>query len=495
KAMFPMIATNELFPDEVTQGGLVNVEFNALYVALLSGLDLGNPVFQPLTEAAESQNWALLASGLANLTPVEIAHAPQLTDFLHLILALETGQGTSSSDDAYWEARSPANDLPAVVADHIPAFLVGGWNDLFQAGEPMNYVELQNLYDGRPQTAAMLPNQPVTNRYQLLMGPWMHVTTGMGINVQALELEWFDTWLLGQKTPLGNTITPLHMQELNTNQWYSSAQWPIPNAPVTPFYFGAGRSDSGALSLNDGTLSTTKPTSSSGADTVLFDGVSSPCDVQSDQWGAGALALAFGELKSSNPCDDDDVTLGTGPGALTYTTAPFAQSKIISGPITASVFLSSTTTDSELAATVEAVSPSGVSKPLTTGGLLGSMRALDPSKTWMASDGFPLLAVHPLTAVSQQPLVPGHVTEEDIQIFPTFAQIPAGWRLRVTLTTGDTPHILPTLSQLPHLIGGIYEVQRNAAAASVLNVPLAPLSSFWVPCGSICTLAGPSGTY
>ncbi len=127
-----------------------------------------------------------------------------LVSFLHLVLAVETGQGDGAYDDAYWAARSPAHDLPAVVADHIPAFLVGGWNDLFESGEPMNYVGLQNIYDGRPQTAAMTSGQAVTPRYQLLMGPWQHVTTGTGVNISALELEWFDTWLLGEHTPLGD---------------------------------------------------------------------------------------------------------------------------------------------------------------------------------------------------------------------------------------------------------------------------------------------------
>jgi hypothetical protein len=202
--------------------------------------------------------------------------------------------------------------------------------------------------------------------------------------------------------------------------------------------------------------------------------------------------LRIGHLQHDQPLRRKRCHPGRRTGALTYTTGPFAQSKAIAGPIDATVYLSSTTVDSELAATVEAVSPSGVSKPFTSGALLGSMRALDPSETWMGSDGIPLLPVHPLTGASQE--LPGHVTEEDIQIFPTFGVIPAGWRLRVTFTTGDTPHIVPTVMQLPRLVGGIYQIERNASAASVLNVPLAPLSSFWVPCGSLCSLDEPSGT-
>ena len=99
--------------------------------------------------------------------------------------------------------------------------------------------------------------------------------------------------------------------------------------------------------------------------------------------------------------------------------------------------------------------------------------------------------MHPLTQASEQPIVPGQVTRQDIAIFPTMAELPTDWRLRVSITTGDTPHLCPTLAQLPHMIGGIYQVQRNAGAASELTVPVAPASAFDIPCGSICSAAGP----
>ena len=193
KAMFPIIAGNDLYADTVTQGGIPDTEFAATYVALLSGLNLTNPALQPLVAAVRSGNPMLLASGLADLAPTVTAHSPMLISFLHLVLAVESGQGAGAFDDAYSAARSPPHDLPAVVADKIPAFLVGGWNDLFESGGPMNYAGLQNLYDGRSQYAAMTPEQPVTPRYQLLMGPWQHMTTGTGVDMSALELEWFDT--------------------------------------------------------------------------------------------------------------------------------------------------------------------------------------------------------------------------------------------------------------------------------------------------------------
>jgi hypothetical protein len=382
-----------------------------------------------------------------------------------------------------------------VVADHIPAFLVGGWTDLFESGEPMNYVGLQNLYDGRPQTAAMTAGQTVTPRYQLLMGPWQHVTTGTGVNISALELEWFDTWLMGEQTPLSTTKDPLHLDIRNsgpdTGSWVDAADWPLPNATPTSYYFGTGPSGTDSLSQNDGTLTLSAPTSGTGSDEVLWTGATSPCDVQTDQWGAGALALGFQSLRTNDPCDLNDVTLGAGPGSLVYTSAPLTSPEVLAGPIDATVYVTSVTTDTELAATVEAVSPTGESLPMSSGALLGSMRALDASSTWTTSSGAILRPVHPLTQASAQPVVPGQVTREDIQVFPTMTELPAGWRLRVTITTGDTPHLYPSVAQAPHLFGGIYNVQRNADAASSLTVPLAPVTSFDDPCGDVCSAQGP----
>jgi hypothetical protein len=323
------------------------------------------------------------------------------------------------------------------------------------------------------------------------MGPWQHVTTGTGVTISAIELEWFDTYLLGERTPLGTTTTPLHLKVLNSDQWVDAAQWPLPAATPTPYYLAPGRSGSAAFSPNDGELTTATPAVTQGADSIDYTAASSPCDIQTDQWGAGALALGFHTFDTNDPCDLNDVSLGVGPGALTYTTAPFTQPEVVAGPVDATLYTTSNTADTELAATVEAILPTGQSLPLSSGALLGSQRALDPSRTWTAADGEPLLPVHPLTQDSQQFIVPGQVTRQDIQIYPTMMELPAGWRLRVTITTSDTPHLVPAVTQLPKLLGGIYQVQRRAGAASFINVPIAPASDFTTDCGTLCSPAGP----
>ena len=86
--------------------------------------------------------------------------------------------------------------------------------------------------------------------------------------------------------------------------------------------------------------------------------------------------------------------------------------------------------------------------------------------------------------VAHAPVPAGEVTRFDIEVFPTVAQLAAGHRLRLTLTTSDTPHLVPTLPQGQRLAGGVYEIQRNAAAASFVQIPVAAPDAF-APC-AIC---------
>ena len=87
------------------------------------------------------------------------------------------------------------------------------------------------------------------------------------------------------------------------------------------------------------------------------------------------------------------------------------------------------------------------------------------------------------------PVESGRVTRFDIEVFPTFAKVVKGHSLRLTLTTSDTPHLGFAPDQLQNLTGGVYQVQRNARAASFVEIPTAPADAFAKTC-SICVTAG-----
>jgi predicted acyl esterase len=163
---------------------------------------------------------------------------------------------------------------------------------------------------------------------------------------------------------------------------------------------------------------------------------------------------------------------------------------VLAGPIDATIYATSNRPEAILEATVEDVAPDGTSTPLSTGALLGSQRALDTAATWWAADGRPMLPFHPYSRESAAPVPVGTVARFDIEVYPTFAQIEAGHRIRLTLTTADTPHLLPTLQQYESLVGGRYGIQRNAAAASFLELQTAPPSAFATAC-SVCLSTTP----
>jgi putative CocE/NonD family hydrolase len=463
KAIFPIIAGNDLYRDIAYFGGALGEEFDALFLGLTMGLHTAMPVISTTGVSRDD---------LADLASVEADHAGTLASFDAATVLDSQLEGPFAYDEAYWQARNPRNVLRRVVDNGVPAFLVGGWYDLFQRGEPLNFSGLQNAYFHRPVGAPMPPGAAVTARYQLLMGPWYHVTAGTGIDMTRLELQWFDHWLKGRDTGITKTSTPLHVEDLATGRYFDTARYPFDSTQPARWYLQAANG-----------LSPRKP--SGGSDPIAFVPATSPCDRQTEQWGAGFGALAFG---ASEPCARDDRTLGLGPGAVQYTTAPFTHDMVLAGPVGATLYATSTRPETFLDVTLEDVAPDGASSSLTSGGLVGSFRAVDGAQSWIAEDGSLLVPYHPYTKASQVPVPTGKVTRFDLEVFPTFTRLATGHRLRATITTNDSPHVGFTPAQLANLVGGTYAIEHNPTAASYLTLPLAPASAYTRAC-DLCRAA------
>ena len=460
KAIFPVVPSNDLFKDTADMGGLIDASFDVFYLGLTGGLNAAGPV---LSSLENPQN------AVKDLNPALAQHLADLATFDATFAANILLGHADAFDDAYWQARNPVNVLQQVVDNGIPAYLVGGEFDLFQRGEPLDYSGLQNAYAGRPVTAAMLADQPVTGRYQLLDGPWTHLA-GSSVDLGQLQLEWFDTWLKGENTGMASTPTPLHYYDLGTNTFTEHAQYPFPNTTPTRLYFTNQRSGSAPLALQDGSLSTTAPATAA-SQTLLWSPVGNPCNPTTDQWSAGLISTATGYLTDQAPCVNTDPLGSLGINKINYTTAPLPAAKTIGGPIDVTVYAKATSRDTEWVAQVQDVAPNGTVTPLTEGALLGSLRAGDPATTWTAADGQILQAGHPYTAASAQPVPVGKTVRYDIEVFPTYATIAAGHRLRITLTTADTPHLVPTLPALANLIGGVYSVELGGSGPSAVEIP------------------------
>jgi predicted acyl esterase len=353
------------------------------------------------------------------------------TDPQSVTIIQEADGGPRSYDNAYWQALDAENLMPRIVANGVPALTEAGWRDLFPGGNLGDYVAAQNAYFHRPLTAAITADEPVTGRYQAIVGDWTHGENVNGAVLDALKLEWFDTWLKGEHTGMADTRTPLHLFENNAGQWVDTAAWP-PSSSAATYYLGAN------------SLSTSKP-SGQGADTLA--------------WAAASTATT-----------------------LTYTTAPLARAVVLDGPSDVTIYATSTAPDTEITATLNVIAPDGTVTKQADGVLLGSQRRVDQRTSVYGSGHVLLQADHPFTKASQQPVVPGQITRYDISLLANFTEIPAGYRIQLVLNSQPPANfhtvLTPTPQELANLSGGSYTIERSSRAASFIDLPLASPSQF-----------------
>lgn len=144
---------------------------------------------------------------------------------------------------------------------------------------------------------------------------------------------------------------------------------------------------------------------------------------------------------------------------ITFYSDPARERTEITGPVTAKLFVSSSTPDADLFVSLRAFAPNGrealfqgasePNVPLTFGWLRASHRKLDlerslPFRPWHAHD-------------EEQPLTPGEVYELDVEIWPTSFVLQPGWRIALTVAGQDYDHQLPgpLVPKAPPQYGGI----------------------------------------
>jgi uncharacterized protein len=338
--------------------------------------------------------------------------------------------GDTAYDGTFWRSRTPGDYAARIVANHIPALLWSGWDDIFTRTSQEMYAAFQNAAAGRPVYGPMKVGQHVSPRYQIVVGPWGH---GEGID-QNLQLEWFDTWLKGADTPMRHTHTPMHLYQLGTKTWINTSAFPMVDR-YTRYYLG-----------NSDALTTSAP-SSRATDT-----------------------LQFAPPQTS---------------ALTYTTPALPKGATLAGPISASILASTTGTNMDVIATLYDVSKDGTATQITQGNLAGSFASLEKSRTWYDENG---VDVRPYPRFdADRWLTPGKPVRLDITISPRIYSLPPGHALRVTLTSmqdeskcgallGVHP-CFPSATQL-RTFPGTYSVLRGAGQQSTINLPLLPYGFF-----------------
>ncbi|WP_219620160.1 CocE/NonD family hydrolase [Bacillus canaveralius] len=209
---------------------------------------------------------------------------------------------------------------------------------------------------------------------------WTHFYTDYGVNIQR---SFFDHFLKGEDNGWDET-PPVLLQVRGINEFVvrEEQEWPIPRTQWKRLY----------LRLDDSRLDS-EPVAESKAE---YD--------------------AFGD-------------------GITFLTEPFVEETEITGPMASKLFVSSSTTDTDVFLTVHVFDPEGNEvlfsgamdprTPISQGWLRASHRKLDPQKS---------TEYRPYHTHDEiQPLTPNEIYELDVEIWPSSIVIPAGYRLGLTV--------------------------------------------------------------
>jgi putative CocE/NonD family hydrolase len=225
-------------------------------------------------------------------------------------------------EDDYWKPVDYSARLGEV---NVPAYLMGGWYDIFLDWQLKDYQALRRA-----------GKQPY-----LLIGPWTHAIPTSGGIVIRETLAWLDTHVKGEQGRLHEM--PVQLFVMGEDRWRHFADWPPPFQSQR-WYLQAG-----------GGLAPTVP-SASEPDRYRYD----PAD-PTPAVGGNSLGAA----KHMGP--QDNRSLEARADVLVYTSAVLEQDIEVIGPITADLYVRSSLEHTDFFARLCVVEASGKSINLCDG--------------------------------------------------------------------------------------------------------------------------------
>jgi putative CocE/NonD family hydrolase len=247
--------------------------------------------------------------------------------------------------DSFWRAISTREHLEKI---RIPVFSVGGWYD--------------NFVQSDLEAFAALRKRSSLNR--VLVGPWPHnmsavlehadFGTDSTVPVRALQMEWFDQWLMDKDSKLLSK-PPVKVFVMGANKWREEEAWPPPDARPQAFFLqSAGKANSLA---GDGSLSEKAPRSTA-SDQFVFDPYA-PVPTRGGAVCCNPKIFPWGPMDQRPVEQRKDV--------LVYTTKPLKHDLEVVGPIQAVLYVASSAKDTDFTAKLVDVYPDGEARNLTDG--------------------------------------------------------------------------------------------------------------------------------
>ena len=221
--------------------------------------------------------------------------------------------------DDFWRAR---NILPHLKNIKPAILVVGGWYDA------------EDLSGALKTFRAVQAQSPDTSD-QLVMGPWTHGAWARSeLFRDEIEFPFFQHYLKNAPDPV---LPKAYVFETGKNIWQKQQQWPPEGVVKRELYLRGGRQ-----------LSFEKPVEDTG-----FDQYESDPGNPVPFFSKPTLEMAREYM------DADQRFVQNRPDVLTYQTEPLQNDLTIAGPISPSLFVSTTGTDSDFIVKLIDVAPEG----------------------------------------------------------------------------------------------------------------------------------------
>ena len=313
-------------------------------------------------------------------------------------------------DDGWW---SQADFLQKLKDVNIPVFHQSGWFDGDGIGTKLNYLQMEEYGHA---------NQKLT------IGPWGHTDTAarkLGdhdfgpsaiIDLQRDYLRWFDYWLKGVDN--GITKEPLvSIFVMGTNKWLRGDRYPLPETKFTKLYFSSeGRANT---SKGDGRLTFEEPPAGAPPDRYVYDpGDPTPDpDFFETTEEQDRQVRSADERKNEAQAHHEKVTAER-LDILVYQTGVLREPLTFAGPVSATLYASSSARDTDWFVTLVDIEKDGKTFTLGSGKLRARFRS---------------------SVKKPEFLEPGRIYEYHLDLWHTGITVPAGDRLRVEVASADFP--------------------------------------------------------
>ena len=316
--------------------------------------------------------------------------------------------------DDWWDSYSLRNKYSEMA---VPSLFITGWFDSLSH-------ENFKLFNGWTTQAR---TEDARKKTKLIVGPWSHQVSPwgrepMGENgeyqdrtfgrqglwdIVDMHTHWYDQRLKGIDTGIDDE-PPIKLFVMGQNEWRYENEWPLARTEWTKYYLH-GTGDSAGTG---GWLSTDLEAIDETADRFTYD----PADPV-PSWGA--------QYQSLDLCGPRDRTaIEQRADVLTFTSAVLTQAVEVTGPVTATIWASSDTLDTDFTAALVDVEPAAED----------------------GEEGRPIILCEGIVRArfrngtdNPEMMAPGEIYEFDIDMWDTSNLFEEGHRIRVEISSSNFP--------------------------------------------------------